>query len=155
MKFIIEIASENDWDGILGVLETANMHHIPSKEMPELELSHCFVAKSGGRVIGISGYKMLPDGRGKTTLLAVKPEFQCQGVGYALHLKRIEAMEAAGAEWIVTNADRQDSIEWYKKHFGYVEVATLKKMHEFGNPDVDYWTTMEMDIKKWRKEHGT
>ena len=154
MDFTIEVASEKYLDGIMAVLQTANMHHIPSKEMPELDLSKCFIAKSGGKVVGVSGYKMLPDGRGKTTLLAVLPEFQCHGIGYALHVRRIEAMESLGAERILTNADREESIEWYKRHFGYVVIGSLRKLHDFGAP-AGHWTTLEMSISKWREKNGT
>ncbi len=154
MSVTIEKASESDWPGILRVLETANMHHIPSKEMPELDLSKCFVAKDEGRIVGVGGYKMLPDGRGKTTVLVVDPECRGKGIGHKLQIRRVEEMEAAGAKRIITNADRPESIAWYKKHFCYSEVGTLKKFHEFGRKDVDHWTTLEMDVVKWRREHG-
>jgi ribosomal-protein-alanine N-acetyltransferase len=122
--------------------------------MPGLDLSKCFVAKENGNIVGVCGYKMLPDGRGKTTVLAVLPECRGQGIGYALQVRRVEEMESLGAKSVITNADRPESIAWYKKHFGYVEVGKLAKLHEFGRPDVPEWTTIEMSIPKWRKEHG-
>lgn len=154
MRFVIERASSEDWPAILRVLKTANMHHIPSEEMPELDLSRCFVARQGERVIGLGGYKMLPDGRGKTTLLVVLPEFRDHGIGHALQVRRMEAMEGEGAKKVITNADDPSVISWYKRHFGYREVGKLRKLHEFGLVDVDHWTTLEMDIRKWRGSHG-
>ncbi len=154
MSITIERARDADWPAILRVLETANMHHIPSKEMPELDLSKCFVAKDGDKVVGVGGYKMLSDGRGKTTVLVVDPACRGHGIGHKLQVKRVEEMESAGATKVVTNADRPESIAWYKKHFCYVEVGTLKKFHEFGKKGVDHWTTLEMDIPKWREQHG-
>lgn len=155
MNIKIERAKDEDWPAILRVLETANMHHIPSKEMPELDISKCFVAKDGDKLVGVGGYKMLPDGRGKTTVLVVDPDYRGHGIGHMLQVRRVEEMEAAGATRIITNADRPDSIAWYKKHFCYSEVGVLKKFHEFGLKDVDHWTTLEMDVPKWRKKHGT
>ena len=154
MEYTIEQATDDDWPAILKVLKSANMHHIPSKEMPELDLSLCFVARAGGDVVGIGGYKMLSATQGKTTLLAVDPNYRHMGIGEALQLKRMEKMMALGAKKIITNADRPEAIAWYKRHFGYKEVGTLKKFHEFGLPDVDHWTTLELDIGEWREMHG-
>lgn len=154
MDFTIEEASDGDLESILRVLETANMHHIPSREMPELELSNCFVAKAGGKIVGIAGFRMLPDGRGKTTVMAVAPEFQNNGIGHALQVRRIRAMEKLGAKLIITNADRAETIDWYKRHFGYREIGKLRKLHDFGDSKSSHWTTLEMDVLKWRRKHG-
>ena len=55
-------------------------------------------------------------------------------------------MREAGATRVITNADRPETIAWYKRHFGYREVAEVPKLHEFGLPDVDRWTTLEADL---------
>jgi hypothetical protein len=59
---------------------------------------------------------------------------------------RMEKMREAGAKRVITNADRPETIAWYKRHFGYREVGETPKLHEFGLPDVDHWTTLEADL---------
>src|SRR4051812_27246912 len=66
-------ATEADRDAILRVLESANFHHVPSPEMPELDLERFFVAEVGGTIVGVAGFKVTSDGNGKTTLMAVEP----------------------------------------------------------------------------------
>jgi 3-keto-5-aminohexanoate cleavage enzyme len=150
--FSIRAAQADDYPAILKVLETANFHHIPSAEMPELDLSCCFVAETSGRIVGVAGYKMLAPGEGKTTLMAVNPSLQGAGLGMALQRRRLEAMREEGARTVITNADLPHVIAWYKKHFGYCEIGTLAKVHEFGNPDIDHWTTLRMDLTGWQEK---
>jgi hypothetical protein len=59
LEFYIEIADEADHARIIDILATANMHHIPSEEMPTLDLEKCFVAKVDGKIVGVGGYKMI------------------------------------------------------------------------------------------------
>lgn len=145
--FIIGKPERSEWPRILEVLGSANMHHIPSVEMPELDLSMCFVAKVQGRIVGIGGYRMISPGIGKTTVLVVEPQYRGLGIGKALQLRRMEAMASLGARKIITNADLPESIAWYKKNFNYIEVGKLKKIHEFGNPVIGHWTTLELVLK--------
>ena len=145
----IEPATDGDMPGMLEVLSTANMHHVPSEEMPELDWRRCFVARSDGRIVGMSGYTMLSETQGKTTLMAVDPSYQRYGLGRRLQDARLHAMAALGATSVITNADRPVTIAWYKKHYGYRQIGTDPKVHEFGDPDVDEWTTLEMDLEAW------
>lgn len=55
-------------------------------------------------------------------------------------------MHEAGVKTLTTNADRPDTILWYKKHYGYRPVGTLKKLCSFGLDDVDHWTTLRTDL---------
>jgi 3-keto-5-aminohexanoate cleavage enzyme len=138
-----------DREAMLAVLATANMHHVPSPEMDDFDVGHWFVAESGGRIVGVAGYRLLRDERGpagKTTLLAVYPEERAKGIGRALQDLRMELMRDAGATRVVTNADRPETIEWYRRHFGYRVVGEVRKLHEFGLPDVDRWTTLEAPL---------
>ena len=146
MPYAIEKASPNDRDAILNVMKPWNMHHVPSKEMGELDLSCFFVARVSDKIIGASGYKILLPEKGKTTLLGVLPEFSGKNIGFALQHARLRAMYYLGVKTVITNADRPETIAWYKKHFGYHEIGTLKKIHDFGLSDVDHWTTLEMDL---------
>src|SRR5262249_43165893 len=129
------------------VMQRWNMHHVPSPEMEELDLDAFFVARINGRIIGAAGYKVLSQTRAKTTLLAVLPEYSSLGIGAALQRKRLEAMHRIGVKKVVTNADRPATIRWYQEHFGYEAVGTLKKVSEFGDPQVDHWTTLELDLE--------
>jgi uncharacterized protein (DUF849 family)/predicted N-acetyltransferase YhbS len=147
-------AQAGDMPGMLAVLQTANMHHIPSAEMPELDWRCCFVARAGGRVVGMSGYTMLSDTVGKTTLMAVDPAYRRYGLGMQLQTARLRAMAALGAQTVVTNADRPVTIAWYKKHFGYRQIGAEPKVHEFGDPNVNEWTTIEMDLEAWTQREA-
>ena len=145
----VEKARADDMAGMLAVLQTANMHHVPSEEMPELDWRCCFVARAGERVVGMCGYKLLSETAGKTTLMAVDPAYRRYGLGRRLQTARLHAMAALGAKTVVTNADRPVTIAWYKKNFAYRQIGTEPKVHEFGDPDVHEWTTLEMDLEAW------
>jgi ribosomal protein S18 acetylase RimI-like enzyme len=149
----IEPAAAGDWPGILAVLETANMHHIPSPEVPEFDLACAFVARfeAGGRIVGVAGYKALSADRAKTTLLAVLPEARRHGIGRLLQERRMDALCALGIKTLSTNSDRPETIAWYEKHFGYVRVGSLPKLHAFGHEGISEWTTLETDLTRWRK----
>lgn len=131
---------------MLAVLATANMHHVPSPEMEDFDVGDWFVAEVDGSVVGVAGFRLLDDGGGpvgKTTLLAVHPEQRGSGIGRDLQELRMRRMRAAGATRVITNADRPETIAWYERHFGYRVVGEVPKLHEFGRPDVDRWTTLE------------
>jgi 3-keto-5-aminohexanoate cleavage enzyme len=142
----VERARAGDRRAILEVMRPANMHAVPSPEMEELDPTCFFVARLGGKVVGAGGYKLLGPERAKTTLLAVLPEYGRMGIGAALQEARLRAMHRAGVTTVVTNADRPPTIEWYKRRFGYREVGKLKKLVPFGDPNVDEWTTLELDL---------
>lgn len=146
MQYQIEKASPGDREAILKVMKPWNMHHVPSAEMAELDLSCFFVARISGNIVGAAGYKLLSPKKGKTTLLGILPEFSGMGIGRALQDRRLEAMHSAGIKTVETNADRTETITWYKKHYGYREIGSLKKLRDFSLSDVDHWTTLEMDL---------
>lgn len=143
---MIEPVAPGDREAILEVMRTANMHHVPSAEMGELDLERFFVAKAEGRIVGAAGYEILEPGRGKTTLLAVLPEYEGLGIGSALQQARLEAMARLGVSTVTTNADRPATIDWYKRRFGYREIGTLEKLIPFGDPNVDRWVTLELEL---------
>jgi len=151
MNIFIEQAKADDIDDILAVLKKWNMHHIPSPEMQELDLNCCFVARYNDSVIGVCGYKMISETEGKTTVLAVYPEFQGFGIGKLLQEKRLEAMKKKGAKTVTTNVDRPLTIIWYKKYFGYTQIGLLNKICSFGAEDIKFWTTLRMDLSEYYK----
>ncbi len=147
MKFIIESAIPSDFNMILEVLKPWNMHHVPSPEVEMIDFNTFFVAKVDDKIVGVSGYKILSETHGKTTLLAIYPHLQGTGIGKALQDIRLEVMYKVGLKKVTTNADSPNIILWYKKHYNYKEVGKLKKIASFGLNEVDHWTTLEMDLK--------
>ncbi len=140
----------DDRDDVLTVLATANMHHVPSAEMHDLDVGEWHVAEMDGRIVGVCGFDMARDDRGlhgKTTLMAVHPEARGSGVGVALQRLRMARMRDEGATRVVTNADRPETIAWYERHFGYRRVGEVPKLLEFGHPEVNRWTTLEAPLE--------
>jgi uncharacterized protein (DUF849 family) len=136
---------------MLRVLETSNMHHIPSPEMHDLDVGWWYVAEVDGEIVGVAGWEFQEKGGelvGKTTLLTVVNELRALGIGRALQELRMGMMRDAGAVKVVTNADRPETIDWYERHFGYRKVGTLPKVMEFGLADVDHWTTLEASLRQ-------
>jgi uncharacterized protein (DUF849 family)/GNAT superfamily N-acetyltransferase len=154
MKYTIEKASPEDYQAILRVMEYWNMHHVPSPEMDNLDLSCFFVARVRGVLTGAAGYKILDSPEGITTLLGILPEFSGMGIGKALQDARLEAMYSAGVRKVTTHADRTETILWYKKHYGYREIGTVKKLCVFSLPETDRWTTLEMDLEDYMRNRS-
>jgi 3-keto-5-aminohexanoate cleavage enzyme len=150
-SFEVSRAGPGDREAILDVMRTVNMHHVPSPEMEELDLERFFVARVSGRIVGAAGYKLLGSGRGKTTLLGVVPEFRGSGIGAALQDERLAEMHRLGVRAVTTNADRPQTIDWYKRHYGYRPIGHLKKLHEFGDPAATHWTTLELDLDRYMR----
>ena len=150
MKIVIEKAREKDRDAIFALLKQANMHHVPSEEMPLITFENYFVAKDGGDIVGFCGYKILSPTQAKTELMVVNPNCRGHGVGYALQERRMEDMLQKGIRTLTTNTDLPATIAWYKKHFAYREIGTLKKLHEFSDPEIDHWTTLQTDLLQWK-----
>jgi ribosomal-protein-alanine N-acetyltransferase len=151
-NIIIEKAKEEDREDIFRLLKQANMHHIPSEEMPGLTYENYYVARVDGRVVGFSGYKILSPTEAKTELMVVDTECRGLGIGYKLQERRMLDAVEKGCRTLITNSDLPASIAWYKKHFGYQEVGKLRKVHEFGAPDIDEWTTLRTDLVQWHEK---
>jgi len=152
MSISIEKATEADRPRIFELLEQANMHNVPSPEMPELSYENYFVARVDGRVVGFSGYKVLSPSEAKTELMVVDRSCRGMGLGMMLQTRRMEDMLARGIETVTTNADLPPTIAWYKKHFAYKEVGSIEKLHEFGDPAIDHWTTLQADLLTWHEK---
>ncbi|KQC11186.1 MAG: GCN5 family acetyltransferase [Smithella sp. SDB] len=147
----IEPAVESEVPEILCIMAFANMHHVPSEEMPDLDWRCFFVARLDGAMAGAAGYRILDDTSAKTTLMAVDPACRGYGIGMLLQERRMRTLFEKGIRKLTTNADRPETIRWYQKHFGYRVVGSLKKVHEFGHPDIHEWTTLETDLVEWGK----
>jgi N-acetylglutamate synthase-like GNAT family acetyltransferase len=154
VPLVIERAGPEDRPRILEILEQANMHHIPSPEMPAVTWENYFVARLDGEVVGFSGYKVLSPTEAKTELMVVDRKCRGMGLGYKLQERRMEDMLSRGIRTLTTNADLPPTIAFYKKHFGYHEVGKLDKFHEFGDPDIDQWTTLQVDLVAWNESRN-
>lgn len=151
MNFLIELASPNDKDEIINVLKPWNMHRIPSAEAEKIDFKCFFVAKIANKIVGVAGYKLLSDDKGKTRLLAVYPELQGTGIGKALQDARLEAMFAVGVKTVLSYPDRTEMIVWYKKHYGYIEIGKRKKLSDHSLTNVNYTQVLELDLIKYMK----
>lgn len=139
----------DDREAILAVLEPEGLHRIPSAEMDDLSVGTWLVAESAGTVTGVAGFRLdqTSDGIvGKNLLLAVRKEHRGRGVGRALVNHRLQLMREAGAIKVVTNSDRPELINWLIRDYGYRRVGEVEKLHTFGRPDVDRWTTLEASM---------
>jgi ribosomal-protein-alanine N-acetyltransferase len=118
MAVTIEPAEEKDVPAILEIMKTANMHYVPSPEMPDLDWRCFFIARVEGKIAGAAGYKILSPTEAKTTLMVVHPDYRRFNIGRVLQERRMQAMREQGIK-TATNADIPETIAWYKKHFGY------------------------------------
>lgn len=148
---VIRKADEQDRSRIMELLKMANMHYIPSEEMPGLTYENYFVATVDGEIAGFCGYKILTEEKAKTELMVVDSKFRSSGIGIKLQMKRMQEMFNKGVKTLTTNSDIPATIEWYKKHFGYKKIGELKKLHEFGDPNISQWTTLQVDLLDWNK----
>jgi len=149
MKVVIRKAVPQDMPAIFELLKLANMHYISSPEMPSLTYENYFIADLAGRIVGFCGYKILAPTEAKTELMVVHPDCRGMGVGIMLQTRRMRDMLSRGIRTLTTNTDLPASIEWYQKHFGYRKIGTLKKLHEFGDKNIDHWTTLQVDLAEW------
>jgi len=149
MNIIIEKAKVEDKPFVFSLLKQANMHYIPSQEMPALSYDNYFVAKMDGKVVGFCGYKVISTTEAKTELMVVDTKYRGKGIGKMLQVARMEDMLQKGIKILTTNTDSPKTIEWYKKHFGYKQIGKLKKYHEFADPQIDHWTVLQTDLSHW------
>jgi GNAT superfamily N-acetyltransferase len=139
----------DDRKAIMKLLEPEGLHPIPSREMDDLSVGTWLVYESAGVVVGVAGFRLdrTSDGFvGKNLLLAVEGEHRGQGVGRALVNRRLELMRQAGVGRVITNTDRPELISWLIRDYGYRKVGEVEKLHPFGRPDVDRWTTLEASV---------
>ena len=154
MNIVIEKAEEKHKPDIFRLLKQANMHNIPSEEMPCLSYENYFVAEVDNHVAGFCGYKILSPTEAKTELMVVDKNYRKLGIGFILQKKRMMDMYEKGIKTLTTNTDLPATIAWYKKHFGYKETGQLKKIHEFSDPNIAYWTTLQTDLQKWAENQN-
>lgn len=151
LEFVIEKAKPEDRFEIINVLSPWNLHKIPSPEAEEIDFPYFFVAKVLGKIIGVCGYKLHSNTIAETRSLAVYPEFQGSGIGKALQNIRLDAMSEFGIIKVITYTDREETILWYKKHYGYIQTGRVDKKSVHGRIDINYWTKLELDLLSYKK----
>jgi len=145
-NYKIRFARQEDIPAVIELMKPYNMHHIPSPEMSFLDYKNFIVAEQNGCLLGAAGFTFLSNDIGKTTLMAVRPDCTGMGLGMTLQTRRMQILRGLGCLSVITNADRPETIAWYKRHFGYHEIGKLPKIHPFGLNAVSEWTTLEADL---------
>jgi ribosomal-protein-alanine N-acetyltransferase len=155
MEPVIRKMREADMDEVLRILAIWNM--VPVPPTPEIPLSehdaliidNTFVAELAGRIVGVSSYRFMSADRAETLSLALEPGYKGSGIGYALQLARLQEMRSRGVRYVQTEADRPETIAWYKRKFGYTEKGNKAKKHSFSLEDVDLWVVLALDLDEY------
>ncbi|MEN8144987.1 MAG: GNAT family N-acetyltransferase [Gemmatimonadota bacterium] len=149
MAVLIRKMVPADLERALSLLAQYNMAPTPERadaERSGLSIENSFVAEDGGSIAGVASYIMLSDERAETASLAVDPAYRGQGLGARLQVARLREMKRRGVRWVRTESDRPETLAWYVRKFGYVEIGKNPKKHEFSLPDVAEWTVLELDL---------
>ncbi len=134
-------------DDILSVLKTANMNHIPSMEVPDIDYNDFFVAVVDECVVGVAGWKIiLEDQLAKTTLMVVLPDYNNCGIGYKLQRTRMEFLYNKQIKNLITYSDIDYVVDWYINKFGYEIIGRMDKLCDFGSKSV-YWNILKCDLR--------
>jgi len=142
---------------IVEILEIYHMGTFGQAEREELPpLGHFFVACDGDRVVGCAAFLLFGQSKltagatdAETASLAVHPDYRGTRLGAALHTARLERMADLGVETVYTEADTPAIVDWYVRKFGCVILRSRPKYHEFGDPDVDTYTLLKLDLSGW------
>ena len=137
---VLEILS--DWN----MAPVAPSAEIPHPERSEFLVANALVAELDGRVVGCCSYFVISETVCETASLAVDRDCAGRGVGRALHTARLVEMKRRGAHRVITEADRPETVRWYLAHFPYRITGTQPKRHRFGDPAIDHWNVLELDL---------
>jgi N-acetylglutamate synthase-like GNAT family acetyltransferase len=151
-KPVISKMQQQHTDAVMRLLGKWNMapvkssKDIPDPERDTLNIENTFTATLDGELVGVASYILLDDTHAETASLAVDPEYLGCGIGYQLHMARLDEIQAKGIKHIRTETDRPEVIHWYINKFGYRITGKNPKKHVFGHPDFDHWTILEIDL---------
>ena len=151
-RVLVRKMCADDYDAAMGILAKWNMAPVaPSDDIenPErsvLDIERSFVAVDNGRVVGVCSYIVHTPVLAETASFAVDPSFCHQGAGYRLQVARLKEMKHIGIRTVHTETDREDTINWYIRKFGYKRTGTNPKKHAFSLPDVDEWVVLRLDL---------
>lgn len=142
----------SDFDAVLAVLAEANMvpvapgPEIPEPEVSELIVEHTFVAESDGRIVGVASYFVRTSTVFETGSFAVLRRWRGHGIGHQLQQARLDEMKSRGARTVITQTDLPANVEWFVRRFGYRRTGINMKRHSFGDPGIDHWVVLELDL---------
>ena len=156
MDITIENASTGDEPRIREILSVYNMGefgHSEREKMPEI--GH-FTVRDRGRIVGCAAFLLhkeskltINDRQAETGSLAVIPEYRGTGLGYRLQVARMLRMRGLGIETLFTETDTPQNINWYIRKFDYVNLHTREKTYNFGDPAINTFSLLVVDLKRW------
>jgi len=152
MSILIRKMRPEDVESAMVILEKWNMAPVAPSETnkdPErsgLDVEKSFVAIDGERIAGVCSYIVHNPELAETASLAVDPAYRGAGVGYRLQHARLLEMKVLGIRTVHTETDREETIDWYIRKFGYRRIGTNPKKHDFSLPDVDKWVVLRLDL---------
>ena len=126
--YAIRTATPKDIGDIIGIIKLLDIDRGYPVTESDINTDLFYVAEDEGRVIGISGYEFFGTKGAITTFLGVLPEYKGKGIGYALQKQRMEAVKSLRCDRLLTATPTRESAEWYKRYFGYVEIASSRKI---------------------------
>lgn len=145
----------SDMEPVLSLLDEANMVPIaPSRDIPEPEVSeliveHTFVAQIDAEVVGVASYFVRSRSVCETGSFAVRRRLRGSGIGHLLQCARLQEMKDRGMTKVITQTDIPSNVAWFMRRFGYREVGRNMKRHSFGDPSIDHWIVLELDLTTW------
>lgn len=148
----------SDMEPVLSLLDEANMvplapsRTIPEPEVSELIVDNTFVAEIDDEVVGVASYFVHSRSVCETGSFAVRQRLRGSGIGYLLQCARLHEMQRRGMTKVITQTDIASNVAWFKRRFGYREVGRNMKRHSFGDPAIDHWIVLELDLANWRQE---
>lgn len=121
----------------------------PDPERTTLHVENTYVAVDENRIVGVSSYIMHSAELAEACSVAVDPAYLGQGIGTRLVVTRLGEMRRRGVKTVRAEADRPETIRWMVNGLGYRIVGTNPKRHDFGSPQVDHWTVLELDLENF------
>ena len=152
--------SDGDLPRVIEILSLWNMapvaptESVPMPETTGLEPDRTTLAIVQQNIVGVASYIVLEKGWAETTSLAVDPAWLGHRIGEKLQIARLKEMKMIGIQNVKTECDRPEVIAWYIRKFGYRIAGTSPKKHDFCRHDVDHWTVLNLDLRKWQSIEG-
>jgi len=152
MSIVIRKMCIKDFDDAMAILGEWNMapmaasSDIEDPERSELNIENSFVALLDDQVVGVCSYIIHNPQLAETASMAVTPSCRGLGVGYQLQQARVQELKRLGIKLLRTETDREDTVAWYIRKFGYRQVGTNPKKHNFSLADVNEWVVLELDL---------
>lgn len=120
-------------------------------ELSKTNLSTYFVAKVKGEIIGYTGLFSVFE-EGHITTLAVKPEYQGQGVGTMLILNLLESSLSKGVKRFTLEVRKSNlSARRLYEKFGFQEMGVRKRYYRDNDEDAIVFCTGDLSSQEYQK----